>query len=156
MKRQISDQSARKSVLEAWPRLQIYLSLSQRTSQTESHCEWIFGTAIWMALFLQQGPWAFVNSMRGGFIKSWKREKQEEGEGKNTMAVVSSWCSPSTLSTACLSSGWRFLTKLYPCARSIKMYEDMCIEMKRRLNYAEVRTLTPTAKKKKLKISPAI
>lgn len=35
------------------------------------------------------------------------------------------------------------------------MYEDMCIEMKRRLNYAEVRTLTPTAKKK-LELSPAI
>lgn len=130
MKRQISEQTARKSVLEDWPRLKIYLSLSQRTSQTESHCEWIFGTAVWMALFLRQGPGAFVNSMRGGFIKSWKREKQEEGEGKNTMAVVSSWCSSSALSTACLSSGWRFLTKLYPWMQSIKMYEDMCIEMK--------------------------
>lgn len=39
-------------------------------------------------------------------MKSWKREKQEEGEiGKNTMGVINSCCSSSALSTAGLSLG---------------------------------------------------
>lgn len=108
--------------LEEGPRLKIYLSLSQRASWTQSHCEWIFDTAIWMILFVWQGPWAFVNSLRGGFLKSWRGEKPEKGEiRKNTVCVVNSGCCSSPLSTAYLPLRWRFLTILYPCVEGIKM-----------------------------------
>lgn len=39
-------------------------------------------------MFAWHGPQAFVNSLRGGFMKNWKREKQEGELQKNMQSDV--------------------------------------------------------------------
>lgn len=70
-------------------------------------------------MFVWHRPQSFVNSVRGGIMKNWKREKQEEELQKNMKHDVNSRYSSFHLDSLFFFEIKRILSSLYPCTGTI-------------------------------------